>query len=234
MTKTEITVGKVKTIFSTDKPDEVIIQYEDRVTAGNGKKELWVENKGAICCEISEILFKKMEESGIKTHYISMPTHKAMCCKRVEIVPIEVIVRNVCAGSIVRQTTLVEGRILNWPLVEWYLKDDEKDDPLLTSDRIMLMGYGPDLIQEMGMVAREVNYVLKNIFRKIGLTLVDFKLEFGYDSDKNLLLADELSPDGMRLWKEGESFDKDLFRKDEGDIVEGYKYILQNLRKTAL
>ena len=174
MTKTEITVGKVKTIFSTDKPDEVIIQYEDRVTAGNGKKELWVENKGAICCEISEILFKKMEESGIKTHYISMPTYRAMCCKKVEIVPIEVIVRNVCAGSIVRQTTLEEGRIFNWPLVEWYLKDDEKDDPLLTTDRIMLMGYGPEVLQEMGTVAREVNYVLKNIFRKIYLTLVDF------------------------------------------------------------
>jgi len=233
MTKTEITIGKVKTVFSTDKPDQVIIQYEDRVTAGNGKKELWVENKGAICCEISEILFKKMEESGIKTHYISMPTHKAMCCKKVEIVPIEVIVRNIAAGSIVRQTTLVEGRILNWPLVEWYLKDDEKDDPLLTSDRIMLMGYGPDLIQEMGMVAREVNYVLKNIFRKIGLTLVDFKLEFGYDADKNLLLADELSPDGMRLWKQGtkESFDKDLFRNEKGDIIEAYRHILNKLKE---
>ena len=231
MTKTEITVGKVKTIFSTDKPDEVIIQYEDRVTAGNGKKELWIENKGAICCEISEILFKKMEESGIKTHYISMPTYRAMCCKKVEIVPIEVVVRNVCAGSIVRQTTLEEGKIINWPLVEWYLKDDEKDDPLLTTDRILLMGYGQEVLQEMGMVARDVNYILKNIFRKIGLTLVDFKLEFGYDSGQNLLLADELSPDGMRLWREGESFDKDLFRKGKGDIVKAYTHILKKLEE---
>ena len=231
MTKTEITVGKVKTIFSTDKPDEVIIQYEDRVTAGNGKKELWIENKGAICCEISEILFKKMEESGIKTHYISMPTYRAMCCKKVEIVPIEVVVRNVCAGSIVRQTTLEEGKIINWPLVEWYLKDDEKDDPLLTTDRILLMGYGQEVLQEMGMVARDVNYILKNIFRKIGLTLVDFKLEFGYDSGQNLLLADELSPDGTRLWREGESFDKDLFRNEKGDMIGAYKYVLTELRK---
>ena len=231
MTKTEITVGKVKTIFSTDKPDEVIIQYEDRVTAGNGKKELWIENKGAICCEISEILFKKMEESGIKTHYISMPTYRAMCCKKVEIVPIEVVVRNVCAGSIVRQTTLEEGKIINWPLVEWYLKDDEKDDPLLTTDRILLMGYGQQMLQEMAMVARDVNYILKNIFRKIGLTLVDFKLEFGYDSGQNLLLADELSPDGMRLWREGESFDKDLFRNEKGDMIGAYKYVLTELRK---
>ncbi len=232
MTKTEITQGKVKTVFSTSEPDKVIIQYEDKVTAGNGRKVDFPEGKGQVCCEISELLFKKMEDAGIKTHYVSMPTHRAMCCKKVEIVPIEVVVRNVCAGSIVRQTTLEEGRHINWPLVEWYLKDDEKDDPLLTTDRIILMGYGPLMLQEMGTVARDVNYILKNIFRDIGLILVDFKLEFGYDSEQNLLLADELSPDGMRLWKEGtkESFDKDLFRKGGGDIVEAYKYILTQLR----
>ena len=231
---TEILQGKVKTVFSTSEPDEVIIQYEDKVTAGNGRMVDFPEGKGQVCCEISELLFKKMEEAGIKTHYLSMPTQQAMCCKKLEIVPIEVVVRNVCAGSIVRQTTLEEGRHINWPLVEWYLKDDEKDDPLLTTDRIMLMGYGPEVLQEMGTVAREVNYILKNIFRDIGLTLVDFKLEFGYDSGQNLLLADELSPDGMRLWKEGtkESFDKDLFRKGGGDIVEAYKYILTQLQKS--
>ena len=225
--------GKVKTIFALDEPDKVLIQYEDKVTAGNGKKEAYYENKGVICCKISELLFQHLEKSGVDTHYVSMPTHRAMACKKVDIIPIEVVVRNVATGSIVRQTTLEEGKIFNWPLVEWYLKDDEKDDPLLTTDRIMLMGYGPEVLQEMGTVAREVNYILKNIFRDIGLTLVDFKLEFGYDADKNILLADELSPDGMRLWKEGtsESFDKDLFRKGEGDIVDAYKYILQELRR---
>ena len=162
-----------------------------------------------------------------------MSTHRAMWCKRVEIIPIEVVVRNVAAGSIVRQTTLEEGHIINWPLVEYYLKDDEKDDPLLTEDRINLMGDYP--LKELEYQAREVNAILKQIFREIGLTLVDFKLEFGYDSNKNLLLADELSPDGMRLWKKGtkERFDKDLFRKDEGDIVEAYKYILQKLRQIS-
>ena len=223
--------GKVKTVFDTDNPDEVLIQYEDRVTAGNGKKELYVENKGSICCEISRLLFLMLEEEGIRTHYITMPTHKAMCCRRVEIIPIEVVVRNIAAGSIVRQTTLEEGKIFNWPLVEFYLKDDAKDDPLLTEDRICLMGYG-DEIDELTYQAREVNAIMKEIFREIGLTLVDFKLEFGYDSNGNLLLADELSPDGMRLWKEGthESFDKDLFRKDKGDIVDAYQYILNNLQ----
>ena len=123
-----------------------------------------------------------------------------------------------------------EGQVINWPLVEYYLKDDEKDDPLLTEDRICLMGYG-DEIDELIYQAREINAILKQIFREIGLTLVDFKLEFGYDSNGNLLLADELSPDGMRLWKEGQSFDKDLFRKEKGDIVVAYKYILNELEK---
>ena len=230
MTKTKITVGKVKTVFSTAEPDVVLIQYEDRVTAGNGKKELWVENKGQVCCEISELLFKELERYGICTHYIDRYPVSIMSCKKVDIIPIEVVVRNVATGSIVRQTTLEEGRIINWPLVEYYLKDDEKDDPLLTEDRIQLMGYGED-IASLKHHAREINAILKGIFRRMDLTLVDFKLEFGYDINKNLLLADELSPDGMRLWKDGESFDKDLFRKEKGDIVTAYKYILENLRQ---
>ena len=228
MMMTEIIQGKVKAVFPTHNPEEVIIQYEDRVTAGTGKKELYVEDKGAICCEISRILFNILEDEGIRTHYITMPTHKAMCCRRVEIIPIEVVVRNIAAGSIVRQTTLEEGRIINWPLVEFYLKDDAKDDPLLTEDRICLMVYGGE-IDELIYQAREINAILKEIFYEIGLTLVDFKLEFGYDCNDNLLLADELSPDGMRLWKDGQSFDKDLFRKEKGNIIDAYQYILDKL-----
>ena len=231
--KTEILHGKVKTVFTTSEPDKVLIQYEDRVTAGNGKKELWVENKGRICCEISSILFEKLEKAGIETHYLNRIPISIMSCKKVDIIPIEVVVRNVATGSIVRQTTLEEGRIFNWPLVEYYLKDDEKDDPLLTEHRIRLMGDYP--LGDMEHIAREVNGILSKIFREIGLTLVDFKLEFGYDADKNLLLADELSPDGMRLWKEGtsESYDKDLFRKEKGDIVAAYQYILKKLQEYA-
>ena len=228
---TKITVGKVKTVFTTSEPDEVLIQYEDRVTAGNGKKELWVEDKGRVCMNISSLLFQYLERYGISTHYLNSIPERIMTCKKVDIIPIEVVVRNVATGSIVRQTTLEEGRIFNWPLVEYYLKDDEKDDPLLTEDRIRLMGDYP--LRDMEQTAREVNGIMTKIFREIGLTLVDFKLEFGYDSKQNLLLADELSPDGMRLWKDGESFDKDLFRKDKGDISSAYKYILEQL-KTAI
>ena len=234
MSDTKIVVGKVKTVFSTSEPDKVLIQYEDRVTAGNGKKELWVEGKGAVCCEISKILFEKLNEEGIPNHYIDMIPVSIMSCKKVEIIPIEVVVRNVAAGSIVRQTTIKEGTEFDWPLVEFYLKDDAKDDPLLTTDRIIKMGHNMEDVGEMEIMAREVNTLLQSVFEKIGLTLVDFKLEFGYDSGQNLLLADELSPDGMRLWREGKSFDKDLFRKEKGDIVEAYNHILSELKKVIM
>ena len=228
---TEIIKGKVKTVFTTSEPDKVLIQYEDRVTAGNGKKIDFPQGKGRVCMEISELLFKTLETYGISTHYLDTFPERIMSCKKVDIIPIEVVVRNVATGSIVRQTTLEEGRIFNWPLVEYYLKDDEKDDPLLTEDRIRLMGEFP--LRDMEQTSREVNGILSKIFRDIGLTLVDFKLEFGYDVDENLLLADELSPDGMRLWKEGttESYDKDLFRKEKGDIVAAYQYILKELQR---
>ena len=228
MTDTQIIQGKVKTLFSTSEPDKVLIQYEDKVTAGNGRKVDFPEGKGKICMEISELLFQTLETYGISTHYISTIPERIMCCKKVDIIPIEVVVRNIATGSIVRQTNIKEGTEFGWPLVEWYLKDDEKDDPLLTENRIWAMGDYP--LRVMEQTAREVNGILSKIFREIGLTLVDFKLEFGYDSEQNLLLADELSPDGMRLWKEGKSFDKDLFRKDEGNIVDAYSDILQKLR----
>ena len=230
MTDTKIIEGKVKTVFTTSEPDKVLIQYEDKVTAGNGKKIDFPQGKGKVCMEISAFLFEMLEGMGIKTHYLDTFPERIMSCKKVNIIPIEVVVRNIATGSIVRQTTLEEGQHINWPLVEFYLKDDEKDDPLLTEDRIKLMGYG-NVIRNLQFTAREVNAILQDIVRKIGLTLVDFKLEFGYDSEQNLLLADELSPDGMRLWRKGKSFDKDLFRKGEGDIVEAYQYILDELKK---
>ena len=229
---TEITKGKVKTLFTTSEPDVVLIQYEDKVTAGNGRKVDFPEGKGAVCCEISEFLFKELEKYGIRTHYIDRYPVAIMSCKKVDIIPIEVVVRNVATGSIVRQTTLEEGTEFSNPLVEFYLKDDEKDDPLLTEDRARLMGDYPLLT--LKHIASEVNVILQDIFNKIDLTLVDFKLEFGYDSERNLLLADELSPDGMRLWREGKSFDKDLFRKEKGDIVEAYNHILSELKKVIM
>ena len=230
MTKTEIIKGKVKTVFATSEPDKVLIQYEDKVTAGNGKKELIVEDKGRICCEISALIFKKLEEEGIDTHYLDTFPVSIMSCKKVDIIPLEVIVRNISAGSICRQTTIPEGKLLMSPLVEFHLKDDSKNDPLLTYDRMKLMGYDAE---EFIGTALEINRHLIKIFYNIGFDLVDFKIEFGDDSEGNLLLADEISPDSCRLWKTGtkENFDKDLFRNDNGDIISAYTHILNELRR---
>ena len=225
--------GKVKSLYSlAEDPQKVYIHFHDKVTAGNGRRVDFPEGKGKVCCLISALLFEMLESKGIKTHYLGTEGLDTMLCKKLEIVPVEVIVRNIAAGSIVKQTNLKEGTLLNPPLVEYYLKDDEKDDPLLTPDRVRLMGVDPTRMRE---VALEVNLQFQMIFTLMGIDLVDFKIEFGYDNHGDLFLADELSPDNMRLWKKDnqERFDKDLFRKDEGDIVEAYSHILQQLRKFA-
>ena len=223
--------GKVKSLYRlAEEPEKVYIHFHDKVTAGNGRRVDFPEGKGKVCCLISALLFEMLESRGIKTHYLGTQGLDTLLCKKLEIVPVEVIVRNIAAGSIVRQTTLTEGTILNPPLVEYYLKDDAKDDPLLTPDRVALMGIDPTKMRE---VALDVNLQFQMLFTLMGIDLVDFKLEFGYDSHGNLFLGDELSPDNMRLWRKGtkERFDKDLFRKDEGDIVEAYTYILEEMRR---
>ena len=224
----ELVKGKVKTVYAVDNVEHVMIFYHDRVTAGNGEKEDTISKKGEINCKITDILFKELEKQNIQTHRIETIGH-TMLCQKVKIIPVEFVVRNVAAGSIVRQTTLTEGKVFDFPLVEFYLKDDSKNDPLLTEDRMTLMGY--DNPTPIVMKCYAVNMVLKDIFSRIGLDLVDFKLEFGYDSAGNLLLADELSPDSMRLWKKGtmESMDKDIFRKGDGNIIPVYQKILDGL-----
>ena len=232
MSKDPIVTGKVKTVFDTDDAQRVLIRYEDKVTAWNGKHVEYPKDKGATCCLISALLFEKMEKESIKTHYIDCPSLNTMLCRKLTIYPVEVIVRNIAAGSIVKNTNINEGTLIQPPIVEYFLKDDAKDDPLLTYDRVRLMGIDPEPMKE---VALSVNYQLQSLFTLCGFDLVDFKLEFGYDAHGDLFLADELSPDNMRLWKKGtkERYDKDLFRKDEGDIVEAYKYILLLLKQFA-
>ena len=230
---TEILKGKVKTVYNVDgDAEKVKIVFHDKVTAWNGKHVEYPPEKGKVCCLISALLFEKLEKLGIKNHYIDCPSLDTMICKKLTIIPVEVIVRNIAAGSIVKTTTINEGTLIQPPLVEYFLKDDAKDDPLLTYDRVRLMGIDPQPMKEQAL---EINHQLQSLFTLMGIDLVDFKLEFGYDAHGDLFLADELSPDNMRLWKKGtkERFDKDLFRKDEGDIVEAYKYILQKLRQFA-
>ena len=225
--------GKVKSVY--DVPGDasrVTIKFHDKVTAWNGKAVEYPLEKGKICCLISALLFELMEKQGVKTHYLGTDGLDTMICRKLTIIPVEVIVRNIAAGSIVKNTNITEGQLIQPPIVEYFLKDDAKDDPLLTYDRVRLMGIDPEPMKEQALM---VNYQLQSLFTLCGIDLVDFKLEFGYDAHGDLFLADELSPDNMRLWKKDtkERFDKDLFRKDEGDIVVAYKQILQQLRQFA-
>ena len=233
MIEQPILQGKVKSVY--DVPNDatkVTIKFHDKVTAWNGRHVEFPEEKGKICCLISALLFEKLEKSGIRTHFLGTEGLDTMLCKKLTIIPVEVIVRNIAAGSIVKNTNITEGTFIQPPIVEYFLKDDAKDDPLLTYDRVRLMGIDPEPMKEKALL---VNHELQSLFTLMGIDLVDFKLEFGHDAHGDLFLADELSPDNMRLWKKNtkERFDKDLFRKDEGDIVEAYKYILQNLRQFA-
>ena len=223
--------GKVKSLYRlAEEPENVYIHFHDKVTAGNGRRVDFPEGKGKVCCLISALLFEMLESRGIRTHYLDTQGLDTLLCKKLEIVPVEVIVRNITAGSIVRQTTLQEGNRLDPPLVEYFLKDDAKDDPLLTPDRVALMGIDPEPMKD---AALKINNHFQILFAQLNIDIVDFKLEFGYDSNGNLCLGDELSPDNMRLWMKGtkERFDKDLFRKNEGDIVGAYTYILEEMRK---
>ena len=223
--------GKVKSVYEiAGIADKVHIHFHDKVTAGNGRLVEFPPEKGKVCCLISALLFEHLEKCGVKTHYIDCPSLDTLLCKKLTIIPVEVIVRNIAAGSIVKNTNITEGTFIQPAIVEYFLKDDSRDDPLLTHDRVRLMGIDPE---PMKIWALEVNHQLQQLFTLMGIDLVDFKLEFGYDAHGDLLLADELSPDNMRLWKKGtkERFDKDLFRKDEGDIVKAYKYILEELRR---
>ena len=231
--ETLLNQGKVKSVYRmADEPGKVYIHFHDKVTAWNGKHVEYPPEKGKVCCLISALLFEKLENCGIRTHYIDCPSLDTLLVKKLDIIPVEVIVRNIAAGSIVKNTNISEGTIIQPAIVEYFLKDDAKDDPLLTYDRVRLMGIDPAPMKEEAL---EINHQLQALFTLMGIDLIDFKLEFGYDAHGDLFLGDELSPDNMRLWKKGtrERFDKDLFRKDEGDIVEAYKYILQNLRQFA-
>ena len=229
----ELLQGKVKTVYDVDgDAQKVLIKFHDKVTAGNGRLVEFPEDKGKTCCLISALLFELMEKNGIKTHYLGTEGLDTLLCRKLTIIPVEVICRNIAAGSIVKTTTINEGTLIQPPIIEYFLKDDSKNDPLLTEDRVRLMGINPE---PLAVITRDVNYQLQTLFTLCGIDLVDFKLEFGYDAHGDLFLADELSPDNMRLWKKDtkERFDKDLFRKDEGDIVVAYKNILQQLRLFA-
>ncbi|GBF79230.1 phosphoribosylaminoimidazolesuccinocarboxamide synthase [Aphanothece sacrum] len=228
--------GKAKILYPTDDPEVLLTQFKDDATAFNALKKGTIVGKGEINCTISTALFQWLESVGISTHFIAQPAPTQMLVRRVKIIPLEVVVRNIAAGSLCRQTGLVEGQILPFPLVEFYLKNDELGDPLLTSDRLLILDLStPDQVEELKSLALKINQHLSNFFNSCQITLVDFKLEFGLDSQGKLLLADEISPDTCRLWDHTENdprekvLDKDRFRRDLGQVEAAYQEVQQRV-----
>ncbi|MGR3274984.1 phosphoribosylaminoimidazolesuccinocarboxamide synthase [Acaryochloris marina NIES-2412] len=228
--------GKAKIIYRTDDPDILLAQYKDDATAFNAQKRGTITNKGRINCAIATHLFKVLEATGVATHFIDQPNPDQMRMRAVQIVPLEVVVRNIAAGSLCQQTGLELGVPLSQPLVDFYYKDDALGDPLLTRDRILLLELAtPEQLEQLRQLALQINQILINFFHQCGITLVDFKLEFGMTSDQQLLLADEISPDTCRLWDDAESdpnrrvMDKDRFRRDLGEVDTAYARVMERV-----
>ncbi|MDR9402874.1 MAG: phosphoribosylaminoimidazolesuccinocarboxamide synthase [Halothece sp. Uz-M2-17] len=225
--------GKAKIIYPTDDPQILLTHFKDDATAFNAQKKGTIAQKGAINCRISSALFQLLEAQGIATHYLNQVSPNEMKVKAVTILPLEVVVRNIAAGSLCRQTGLEEGTILPFPLVEFYYKKDQLGDPLLTRDRVLILNLASlNQLEQLQSKALAINTYLKTFFGDCQITLVDFKLEFGLDAEQNLLLADEISPDTCRLWDQAQNddpqarvLDKDRFRKDLGNVETAYQEV---------
>lgn len=228
--------GKAKILYSTDAANVLLSVFKDDATAFNAQKRGTIQGKGAINCTISSHLFRQLETAGIPTHFIEQLSETEMQVKAVTIIPLEVVIRNVAAGSLCKQTGLELGTLISPPLVEFYYKNDELGDPLLTRDRLLLMKLAtPEQVDQLAAMALKINDILTHFFQECGITLVDFKLEFGLDHNQQLLLADEISPDTCRLWDQSETdparrvMDKDRFRNDLGEIESAYQLVMQRV-----
>ena len=221
-----INSGKVKSVFTTENDDEVIIEFRDDMTAGDGARKEVMSKKGAYNAIISAKIFKVLEENGIETQFIDLPEENVMLAKKLEMITIEVIVRNIATGSLVRKYPIDDGTKLDPPIVQMDFKDDEYHDPMLNDSIIKALGIATqeevDILTEKAL---KINDVLTKFFKDVGIILVDYKVEFGKDKDGNILLGDEISPDGCRLWDSEtlDMLDKELFRKGkDSEVMDAY------------
>jgi phosphoribosylaminoimidazole-succinocarboxamide synthase len=228
--------GKAKTLYEGPEPGTVIQYFKDDATAGNGAKHAILPGKGVLNNRISAYIMTRIEEMGIPTHFIRSINMREQLVRQVEIIPLEVVVRNIAAGSLAKRLNLKEGTVLPRPITEFYLKNDELNDPMISEDHIFTFGWAdPYELEEMIAMAWRVNDYLSGLFAGINLRLVDFKLEFGriYGEmgELYIILADEISPDNCRLWdlKTGEKMDKDRFREDLGGLIEAYQQVAERL-----
>jgi phosphoribosylaminoimidazole-succinocarboxamide synthase len=223
--------GKAKKVYATEKADEVVVYYKDDATAFNGVKKGQIEDKGELNNSITSMLFELVEKHGVKTHFIEKLNEREQLCKKVEIVQVEVIVRNVAAGSMAKRLGLEEGSPLKTTVFEICYKNDDYDDPLINDTHAVAIGLSTfEELKTIYAMTDKVNEILKEFFLKQNIKLIDFKLEFGrYNGE--ILLADEISPDTCRLWdvNTNEKLDKDRFRRDMGNVKEAYVEILNRI-----
>lgn len=223
--------GKAKKVYTTEDPDVLIVDYKDDATAFNGLKKGTIVGKGAINNRMTNFLFKKMEEKGVPTHLVEELSDRETAVKRVEIVPLEVIIRNVAAGSFSKKLAVEEGTVLKCPTLEFSYKNDDLGDPFINSYYALALGLATqEEIDKITEYAFKVNEVLIDYFKGIGIELIDFKIEFGrYKGD--IILADEISPDTCRLWdiNTREKLDKDRFRRDLGNVEDAYQEVFKRL-----
>ncbi|UTH03244.1 phosphoribosylaminoimidazolesuccinocarboxamide synthase [Macrococcoides canis] len=217
--------GKAKRVFSTDEDHVFRIEYKDEVTAGNGAKKDKMAGKGRLNNLITSYFFERLAKEGLESHFIKKLSDTEQLVKEVTIIPLEVVVRNYAAGSIVKRLGFDKGQAFASPLVEFYYKEDALNDPIITDDHVKLLGIADDKdISELKRQALVVNDMLVKIMDEMNLQLIDFKIEFGKDQDGNILLADEISPDTCRIWDKDtkENFDKDVYREDTGSLIDTY------------
>lgn len=233
LTKKELIYeGKAKKLYTTEDPKYLIVEYKDSFTAFNGQKKATMSGKGVLNNKISSRLFELLAENGVESHFAGQIDDVHQLVRRVKIVPLEVIVRNITTGSLCKRLGVAEGMKLPRPLFEMCYKDDALGDPFIIEDHALLFGWATkEEIDKIKEISFKVNDILKDYFAGKGVVLVDFKLEFGKDSDGKLMLADEISPDTCRFWDSstGDHLDKDRFRKDLGNVMAAYEEIWKRI-----
>lgn len=226
--------GKGKRLYLSQEQGCIQAEFKDDLTAFNAQKRGEQKGKGELNCLISQALFELLESKGIATHYVRLLENHIMLCKKIKMIPLEVVVRNIATGSLSKRLGIEEGRSLPFALVEFYYKDDTLGDPLVNDEHCLLLGAVRDesVLDELRGLGKRVNSILSDFFALRDLILVDFKLEFGFDEDGEIVLADELSPDNLRLWDKhtGKKLDKDVFRQDLGDVKNAYEEVLHRIK----
>ncbi|WP_088225822.1 phosphoribosylaminoimidazolesuccinocarboxamide synthase [Desulfosporosinus sp. FKB] len=225
--------GKAKKVYETDEKDYFWVAYKDDATAFNGEKKGQIADKGEVNNQLSALFFAEIEKAGIPTHFVRLLGQRDMLVRRLDMVPLEVVVRNIVAGSLSKRLGVEEGFVLSQPVVELYYKDDALGDPMVNESHVAAMGWAKlEVAKEIQAMGLKINEILRNILVKAGIDLIDFKLEFGI-SNGQVLLGDEISPDTCRYWdiKTREKLDKDRFRRDLGQVEEAYQEVFRRVKE---